>query len=168
LVPGILAGGLAGAFLADAISNDALRGLFGVFVVVISLYIVVGKRPPAGGGLPGMPGHLLAGVLIGIVSALTGIGGGAVTNPFLIWRGVDMRNSVATSAACTLPVALAAPPVSSSPGWVWRDCRRAVPAISTGRRWQALPWAVQPWRHWVPGLRIPSTWKTFGAALHCY
>jgi uncharacterized membrane protein YfcA len=143
LVPGILAGGLAGAFLADAISNDALRGLFGVFVVVISLYIVVGKRPPAGGGLPGMPGHLLAGVLIGIVSALTGIGGGAVTNPFLIWRGVDMRNSVATSAACTLPVALA-----SAAGF-----------IVTGLGVEGLPAGSTGYIYWpaVAGITLGST-----------
>lgn len=107
LVPGILAGGFLGAAIAEAVSNRALTSVFGLFVVIISLYIVIGRRPAAAGGLPGWPGHLLAGVVIGTVSALTGIGGGAVTNPFLLWRGVDMRHSVATSAGCTLPVALA-------------------------------------------------------------
>jgi uncharacterized membrane protein YfcA len=107
LVPGILAGGFLGAAIADAVSNRALGAVFGLFVVTISLYMVIGKRPEATASLPGWPGHTLAGIVIGTVSALTGIGGGAVTNPFLLWRGVNIRNSVATSAACTLPVALA-------------------------------------------------------------
>lgn len=107
LVPGILVGGLLGAAIADSITNRALGGVFGLFVVTISLYLVIGRRPGAHGQMPGWPGHVLAGLVIGSVSALTGIGGGAVTNPFLLWRGVNIRNSVATSAACTLPVALA-------------------------------------------------------------
>jgi uncharacterized membrane protein YfcA len=107
LVPGIIAGGFLGAAIADAVSNRALGGVFGLFVVTISLYMVIGRRPEAGGALPGLAGHTLAGIVIGTVSALTGIGGGAVTNPFLLWRGVNIRNSVATSAACTLPVAMA-------------------------------------------------------------
>ena len=98
LVPGIVVGGFLGAAIADAVSNRALTGVFGLFVVTISLYLVIGRRPEAAGQLPGWPGHTAAGLVIGTVSALTGIGGGAVTNPFLLWRGVNIRNSVATSA----------------------------------------------------------------------
>lgn len=128
LVPGILIGGLCGAVIADAITNDSLRGIFGLFVVLISLYIVIGKRPAASGELPGTLGHWLAGWVIGAISALTGIGGGAVTNPFLLWRGVPIRNSVATSAACTLPVA-----VASAAGFVITGLGvSGLPAGSTG------------------------------------
>jgi len=128
LVPGIIVGGFLGAAIADAVTNGALTGVFGLFVVTISLYMVIGRRPEAVGRLPGWPGHTLAGLVIGTVSALTGIGGGAVTNPFLLWRGVDIRNSVATSAACTLPVALA-----SATGFLLAGLGTAdLPAWSTG------------------------------------
>ncbi|MCH8931296.1 MAG: sulfite exporter TauE/SafE family protein [Proteobacteria bacterium] len=40
-------------------------------------------------------------------AALGGIGGGVLTNPYLLWCSVEIRRSVATAAACTLPAALA-------------------------------------------------------------
>ena len=56
---------------------------------------------------PGGPGYTLAGSGIGIVSAIVGIGGGSLTVPLLVWRGVAPVRAVGTSAACGLPVALA-------------------------------------------------------------
>jgi hypothetical protein len=48
-----------------------------------------------------------AGAIIGAISAVVGIGGGSLTVPFLSWCGINMRNAVATSAACGLPIAVA-------------------------------------------------------------
>jgi uncharacterized membrane protein YfcA len=45
--------------------------------------------------------------VIGVVSAIVGIGGGSLTVPFLNWCNVAIRQAVATSAACGLPIALA-------------------------------------------------------------
>ncbi len=50
----------------------------------------------------------LAGVGIGAVSAVVGIGGGSMTVPALIWRGVPAVKAVATSAVCGVFIALAA------------------------------------------------------------
>ena len=49
---------------------------------------------------------MLAGGFIGTVSGVVGIGGGTMTVPFLVWHGKAIRASVATSAACGLPIAL--------------------------------------------------------------
>lgn len=46
------------------------------------------------------------GFLIGSISALLGIGGGTMTVPYLVNSGQIMRNAVATSSACALPIAL--------------------------------------------------------------
>lgn len=107
LVPGIVAGGLFGAALADAMNNRLLEATFGAFVVAIALYMVLGHRPRASRPLPGWTGFLGAGTVIGTVSALAGIGGGVLTVPFLVWRTVSLRTAVGTAAACTMPVALA-------------------------------------------------------------
>lgn len=107
LVPGVLAGGLLGALLADAMSNRLLQATFGLLVVVIALYIVLGYQPRAHRPLPGWPGCIAAGICIGAVSALAGIGGGIMTVPFMLWCTTPMRSAVGTAAACTLPVALA-------------------------------------------------------------
>jgi uncharacterized membrane protein YfcA len=107
LVPGILVGGLVGAVIADAISNRLLQSVFGVLLVVIAVYLMLGYRPSASRSLPGVAGCSIAGSAIGTVSALAGIGGGVMTVPFLVWCATPMRTAVGTAAACTFPVALA-------------------------------------------------------------
>ena len=67
---------------------------------------------------PRGPGYTLAGSGIGIVSAIVGIGGGSLTVPLLVWRGVTPVRAVGTSLACVfffgigsaLGYALQAPP----------------------------------------------------------
>lgn len=117
LVPGVLVGGLLGAALADALSNDRLRFVFGLFVLAIAVNMVRGRLPDAQRPLPGMPGFLLAGVVIGVFSALAGIGGGVMTVPFLVWCTVPMRTAVGTAAACTMPVAIAGVIGFIATGW---------------------------------------------------
>jgi uncharacterized membrane protein YfcA len=47
------------------------------------------------------------GGVIGTVSGIVGIGGGSMTVPFLTWHNVAIRQAVATSSACGLPIAVA-------------------------------------------------------------
>jgi uncharacterized membrane protein YfcA len=39
---------------------------------------------------------LIAGYIIGLVSAIVGIGGGTMTTPFLTYNKVDIKNAIAT------------------------------------------------------------------------
>jgi uncharacterized protein len=109
LVPGIVVGALLGAWLADALATRALEIVFGVFATLMALQIGFAPKiePEGPGRLPGRPGFLGAGTVIGSVSALGGIGGGVLTVPYLAWHSVPLRVAVGTAAACTLPVALA-------------------------------------------------------------
>lgn len=117
LVPGIVAGGLAGAVLADALANRTLQVTFGIFVIAIAIYIILGYRPPTGRELPGQAVHGVVGFLIGVISALAGIGGGVMTVAFLVWAAVPLRRAVGTAAACTLPAAVAAALGFAVVGW---------------------------------------------------
>jgi uncharacterized protein len=109
LAPGIVAGGLLGAWIADLLATRTLEMIFGVFATLMALQIGIGPKvePQAHGALPGLPGYLGAGTVIGSISALAGIGGGIMTVPYLAWHSVPLRIAVGTAAACTLPVALA-------------------------------------------------------------
>ena len=107
LAPGIVAGALAGALLARMISSPALAIGFGLFEIAVAVQLALGRSPTGHGTLPGRVGTGLAGLLIGVLSALLGIGGGTLTTPFLLWNGVNIRHAVGTSAACGLPLALA-------------------------------------------------------------
>lgn len=107
LAPGIIIGAVFGAFIADYISSDILRRLFGAFEILVALQIGLSVKPSAQRSLPTRNGMLIAGGGIGSLSTILGIGGGTLTVPFLIWCHVDMRKAVATSSACGFPIALA-------------------------------------------------------------
>lgn len=104
--PGIVAGVIAGALVADRLSGPALARVFGVFLLLVAWRMGVGRlpsphrRPPASLALAG------AGGIIGGISALVGIGGGTMSVPFLVWCNLPMRGAVATSAALGLPIAV--------------------------------------------------------------
>lgn len=107
LVPGIILGTFLGAQLANWLPSDLLRGIFAVFVLLAAIQMGFSLLPEARRSLPGHLGMGLTGSLIGGVSAIVGIGGGTLTVPFLLWCRVAMRQAVASSAACGLPIALA-------------------------------------------------------------
>lgn len=109
LAPGIIAGGLFGAWVADALATRSLEIVFGAFAALMAIQIGFAPKvePETHGTLPRLPGYLGAGAVIGSVSALGGIGGGIMTVPYLAWHAVPLRQAVGTAAACTLPVALA-------------------------------------------------------------
>jgi len=127
LVPGIVAGGLLGALIADAMPNRMLQATFGGFVLAIAAHIMFGRSPPPGRQMPGPGVNLLAGVVIGGVSALAGIGGGVMVVPFLVWAATPMRRAIGTAAACTLPVAMA-----GALGFAYAGWDVAGPAWATG------------------------------------
>jgi uncharacterized membrane protein YfcA len=109
LAPGLLLGSLLGAALADNVSSEVLKRLFAGFEFLIGLYMIAGaptlQADGAGGGK--RAGLVFAGGVIGLVSALLGIGGGTMTVPYLTWRGRKIHQAVAVSSACGIPIALA-------------------------------------------------------------
>jgi uncharacterized membrane protein YfcA len=125
---GIAGGGWLGGVLAVWLGGLALAGLFGVFELLVAAQMVFGRKPAAHRGVPGALRNALAGAAIGAVSALLGIGGGSLTVPWLAWHNVDMRQAVATSAACGFPIALVGALGFVLVGWQQAD----LPAGSTG------------------------------------
>ncbi len=128
LVPGIILGAWLGAGIAHGLSTAALGAVFGVFELLVAAQMAFGLRPAPHRQLPGPVGTTVAGGIIGTVSAIVGIGGGTLTVPFLSWCNVPIRNAVATSAACGLPIAVAGMIGYVVAGWGAAD----LPAWSTG------------------------------------
>ncbi len=135
LAPGIMFGALLGAVLADRLPSDTLRWIFGWFELAVALQMGLNLKPVPHRNLPGDWGMAGAGSVIGLISAVVGIGGGTVTVPFLQWCNVTMRQAVATSAACGLPIAIAGAIGFVALGW---DAS-ALPSWSSGYLyWPAL------------------------------
>lgn len=107
LAPGIVVGGYLGAQLTAGLSSQWLQKFFAIFELAVAAQIGIGWRARAHRALPGSSASSVAGMLIGAISAVVGIGGGTMTVPFLLWCQVNIRNAVATSAAVGLPIALA-------------------------------------------------------------
>ena len=78
-----------------------------MFAILAGLQLVLGRKPTGEKELPGQPAVSLVGVMIGGISSLIGIGGGALTGPWQMWHGIRAQNAVATSAACGYPIAIA-------------------------------------------------------------
>lgn len=105
--PAVFVGSLLGAWLADVIPGDALYLAFIAFLFAVSLQMALG-RVAAHRGLPGAAGLASASTAVGIVSALMGIGGGAMHVPLLSYCGVPVKRAIATAAAVGLPLAVSA------------------------------------------------------------
>lgn len=117
LVPGLVAGALAGAALAHALPSLTLQRVVGVCALLVAARMGLGGNPSPQRELPGAPGLGAAGGVIGTLASLVGIGGGSLTVPFLAWCNVPMVRAVATSAACGMPIAWAGAAGFVIAGW---------------------------------------------------
>lgn len=130
LTPGVCLGVWCGAILASKLSGVTLQTCFGIFLLVISAQMFFSLQPAerTSPELPPLPVMFGAGMVIGSLSALFGIGGGSLTVPFLSWRGVVMQRAVATAAAVGFPLALTGALSFAWQGWG----NDLLPASSTG------------------------------------
>lgn len=112
---GLVIGSLVGAGIADMIDGQALQAIIGVGALLVALKMLFfSNKEQVGKPLPPAGVQFGAGTGIGMASSIFGIGGGSLTVPFLNWAGLPMKQSVGTSAACGLPIALA-----GAAGFAW-------------------------------------------------
>lgn len=129
MVPGLLAGGWLGSGVAVTIDDDVLRYIVAGYCLLAAAQLHFGKARKAGGDVPAPRGLPMtgAGVGIGALSAVVGIGGGSMTVPLLVWRGVAPVRAVGTSSACGVAIGLA-----SAFGYALQAPAGALPQFSVG------------------------------------
>lgn len=117
LAPGILFGAMLGAVIADYMPRKHLQIIFALYL----FYVGIQMAFQFGSKMNGFSGsHLfysIAGFIIGLVSAVLGIGGGTLTVPIMVSSGLLMANAVAISSACGLPIAIAGTISYAVLGW---------------------------------------------------
>lgn len=126
LAPSLIVGAFTGSQIAHAISGQLLMKMFGVFAILLALQLLFAKNTEgmAAVGSPYQPTrlvHSVTGFIIGTASALFGIGGGSLTVPYLRAIGIQMRQAVASSSACGMPIALAGTVGFVFAGWAHED-----------------------------------------------
>lgn len=106
---GLCIGSFFGAGIAGILSGYVLQFLVGLFALTIAYTMFNGRKVliDEKKTFPSLKNQLGAGAVIGIASAIFGIGGGSLTVPYLNRCGIVMQKAVATSAACGFPIALA-------------------------------------------------------------
>jgi len=117
LSPGIIIGAWLGAVFASSLTTDVLRPAFGIFELMVAIYLLVNYQPDTHKSCISRTASFTGGTVIGIVSSIVGIGGGTLTVPFLLWHNLPIRNAVASSAACGFPIAIAGTATYIVSGW---------------------------------------------------
>lgn len=111
----VLAGVLGGAAIARVAPAAVFQIVFVLIAGINAVKLLFGRASwRVADSLPG--GIILRayGAMIGLASALMGIGGGAITNLLLTLHGRDIRNSVATAAAVGVLIS-----IPGAAGYVW-------------------------------------------------
>lgn len=107
IIPSIGCGVLSGIVLANHLESVWLEGVFGTFLVLVSIKILsdwsmaLEENPKPNFWLTSA-----VGTAIGFKSGVLGIGGGALSVPFLLYCGLPMHKASGTSASFTLPIAI--------------------------------------------------------------
>jgi uncharacterized membrane protein YfcA len=102
---------LIGVILGATIASFSMPAVFQSVFILVAL--VIGTKLLSGGKgwklrkmLPGALGMRFGGITIGLVSAIMGIGGGAVSNLFLTLHGVPIHRAISTSAGVGALIAI--------------------------------------------------------------
>ena len=131
MVPGLLLGGWLGSGVAVKLDAQTLRWIVAGYCLLAAWQTGFGRsRAPADGSeVPAPRGWPMsaAGGGIGVLSALVGIGGGSMTVPLLVWRGVKPVRAVGTSSACGVAIGL-----SAAAGFALHAPAGALPAHAIG------------------------------------
>lgn len=105
MVPLIIVGAISISFLVPVINITVLAVFFSLFMFSISIKLFFEKQHISTRQTNISP--QLAGFGIGSISTLVAIGGAALTVPYLMSRGLEMRRAIGSSAAIGFPIAIA-------------------------------------------------------------
>lgn len=130
MVPGVLLGGWLGSLVAVRLDGNVLRWCVAGYCFIAAAQLLFGRTRSAASaetGSPRGPGYTAAGIGIGAVAAVVGIGGGSMTVPLLVWRGVAPVRAVGTSSACGIFIG-----IGSALGYALNAPTGALPGASLG------------------------------------
>ena len=127
LLAGGFLGSLVGSHLVVRSANHVLQGAFAVLMIAVAIYLFVGAPNASDADVIEIStsvaiGYVIAGLVMGILSALFGIGGGIVLIPMLIGLfDYPQQLAAGTSLAVMCVVALVGAIRLTRPGFTnWR------------------------------------------------
>ncbi|MEJ6472924.1 sulfite exporter TauE/SafE family protein [Pseudoalteromonas piscicida] len=108
IMTGVALGALISGFLAALLPENAVRIVFAVSVVLIAIKMFYSSKnePTTQRQLPNKGILTVLTTLTGGLSAMIGIGGGALLVPLLTFFSVDMKKAIGCASACGIVIAL--------------------------------------------------------------
>ena len=107
--PGIVLGVVAAQLAAPHVRGSVMTGLFGLLCLLFAArFAFPGKFQPAAERSPNNLFRSFAGLSIGLVSGLAGVGGGIMTNIVMSLSGMSMHKCVGRAAAVGVVVSIPA------------------------------------------------------------
>jgi uncharacterized membrane protein YfcA len=117
LAPGVFIGAIVGAAFADHLPTESLRLFFAAYLFIVGVEMAFQWQPKQAKIQISSAMLRIFGLVIGILSSILGIGGGTLTVPLLNRYNFTMRNAVAISSACGLPIAISSTFSFAILGW---------------------------------------------------
>ncbi len=109
IMTGVALGALISGFMAALLPEDVVRSVFAVSVVLIALKMFYSSRKNDAATdrqLPNKGVLTLLTTITGGLSAMIGIGGGALLVPLLTFFSLDMKKAIGCASACGIVIAL--------------------------------------------------------------
>ena len=108
VLPSISVGVVSGVVIATIVSGQVLMIVFGVILALVSVTMIFGFKTnaPREERIPRQRYLNLGGFLIGYKSGMLGVGGGAISVPWLTWMGLSQPRVSGTSSTFTFPAAV--------------------------------------------------------------
>ncbi len=122
-------GVVLGSLAVSYISADGLKAVFAAIAFVVALKMMFGKESwRLAEDLPNAAGRGAAGVVIGLLSSLMGIGGGVLNNTFMTLYNRPIHQAVATSSGVGVLIS-----IPGTLGFIWAGWgKEALPDFSFG------------------------------------
>lgn len=159
ILSGVALGALISGFAASFIAEQVLRTVFAISVVFIATRMALSTRNTPLSEKPLPSGPILGAIsaLMGGLSGLIGIGGGALIVPMLNYFSVDIKKAIGCASACGIVIAFFGSIGYVSAGWAVTDLKHGfagfiyLPALFgiTITSWFAAPFGAKA-THYLP------------------
>ena len=106
MLPGLIFGSIIGVSVITILTSDVIKLYYGILLIIISIYLINEKEKNNYHTNREHKHINIFSFITGFISNILGIGGGTLTTPYFKFNGESMKTSIATAAACGVPIAL--------------------------------------------------------------
>ena len=106
MLPGLILGSVLGVMLLTLLPSTTIKFYYGILLILISIFLIFEKNQYNDSYKNKKYRFInIFSFFTASISTMLGIGGGTLTTPYFKFYGESMKRSIATAAACGVPIA---------------------------------------------------------------